>query len=50
MCQLKWGKIQAVTLYLDRPELKSDYPGISDVDIEEALRFAAASTASNQRK
>ena len=42
--------VEAVALYLDRQELKADYPGISDVDIQEALRFAAASTASNQRK
>ena len=39
--------VEAVALYPDYDELKADYPGITDADIEVALRFAAAGTAPN---
>ena len=37
--------VEAVALYPDRAELKAEYPGLTDADIEEALRFAARSVA-----
>ena len=37
--------VEAVALYPDRAELKAEYPGLTDADIEEALRFAAMSVA-----
>ena len=37
--------VEAVALYPDRAELKTEYPGLTDADIEEALRFAAMSVA-----
>jgi uncharacterized protein (DUF433 family) len=37
--------IEAVALYPDRSELLAEYPGLTDADIEEALRFAALSVA-----
>ena len=37
--------VEAVAIYPDRAELKSDYPGLTDADIEEALLFAAMSIA-----
>ena len=37
--------VVAVALYSDRAELKAEYPGLTDADIEEALRFAAMSVA-----
>jgi uncharacterized protein (DUF433 family) len=33
--------VEAVALYQDRPALLAEYPGLTDDDIEEALRFAA---------
>lgn len=37
--------VEAAALYPDRAELKAEYPGLADADIEEALRFAALSLA-----
>ena len=37
--------VEAAALYADRAELKAEYPGLTDADIEEALRFAASSIA-----
>ena len=37
--------VEAVALYPDRAEHKAEYPGLTDADIEEALRFAAMSVA-----
>ncbi len=37
--------VEAAAIYADRNELKSEYPGLTDPDIEEALRFAALSVA-----
>ena len=37
--------VEAAALYPDRAELKAEYPGLTDADIEEALRFAALSVA-----
>ncbi len=37
--------VEAVALYPDRAELKAEYPGLTDADIEEALHFAALSVA-----
>lgn len=37
--------VEAAALYADRVELKSEYPGLTDADIEEALRFAASCIA-----
>lgn len=37
--------VEAAAIYPERNELKSEYPGLSDLDIEEALRFAALSVA-----
>lgn len=37
--------VEAAALYPDRNELKAEYPGLTDADIEEALRFAALSVA-----
>ena len=37
--------VEAAAVYADRNELKSEYPGLTDLDIEEALRFAALSFA-----
>lgn len=37
--------VEAAAVYPDRDELKSEFPGLTDLDIEEALRFAALSVA-----
>ena len=37
--------VEAAALYPDRAELKAEYPGLTDIDIEQALRFAASSIA-----
>ncbi len=37
--------VEAAALYPDRAELKAEYPGLTDTDIEQALRFAASSLA-----
>lgn len=37
--------VEAAALYPDRGEFKAEYPGLTDADIEEALRFAALSVA-----
>lgn len=37
--------VEAAAIYPDRNELKSEYPGVTDLDIEEALRFASISVA-----
>ena len=37
--------VEAAAVYADRSELESEYPGLTDLDIEEALRFAALSFA-----
>ena len=37
--------VEAVAIYPNRDELKADYPALTDADIEDALRFAAASVA-----
>ena len=37
--------VEAVALYPDLAQLKAEYPGLTDADIEEALRFAAMSVA-----
>ena len=42
--------VEAVALYPDRAELKAEYPGLTDADIEEALRFAAMSVADENAK
>jgi len=33
--------VEAVALYADRDELKAEYPGLEDEDIQQALEFAA---------
>jgi len=33
--------VEAVALYMDRDELKAEYPGLEDEDIQQALDFAA---------
>jgi uncharacterized protein (DUF433 family) len=33
--------VEAVALYTDRDELKAEYPGLEDEDIQQALEFAA---------
>ena len=35
--------MEAVALCADRAELKAEYPGLTDADIEKTLRFAAMS-------
>ena len=42
--------VEAVALYPDRAELKAEFPGLTDEDIEEALRFAAMSVADENAK
>ena len=37
--------VEAVALYPDRAELKSEYPELEDEDIRQALEFAALSLA-----
>jgi uncharacterized protein (DUF433 family) len=37
--------VEAVALYIDRDELKAEFPGLEDEDIRQALEFAALSVA-----
>jgi len=37
--------VEAVALYPDRAELKTEYPDLEDEDIRQALEFAALSVA-----
>ena len=37
--------VEAAAVDADRNEFKSEYPGLTDLDIEEALRFAALSVS-----
>ena len=37
--------VEAVALYPDRAELMAEYPGLTDADVEEALRYAASCVA-----
>ena len=37
--------VEAAAIYLRCDELKAEYPGLTDLDIEEALRFASISVA-----
>ena len=37
--------VEAAAIYPDRNALKAEYAGLTDLDIEEALRFAALSVA-----
>ena len=37
--------VEAAALYRDRAELLSEYPSLTDDDVNEALRFAAMSLA-----